>query len=166
MSWPWVNRKNIDALRAAESRDFREKEARYQEREVMLRGAFERSERERTDLQLKLLRVGFGINPFAEMFVPETTGAPADAPDAPEDFTVRQGMSEEEVQTTFVREARAKYGDNPRGVRDFVEQRQADFYANRSRQQIVSTEDMIRAKKVEADILASIAEGQAAARAA
>ena len=130
----------------------------------VLRHQLDRSETERTDINLKLIRVGFGINPFTDPLT-ETSVQPAPTPDAEPDFPqMLATASHEEIQTTFVRQAAEQFGNNLPKIARFVEKKMAQYYAQRDAPQLVTQQEMDQAAKVAADLERAMDEGAREAR--
>lgn len=171
MRWPWVRRSLLDLARGrtkrlrARLRQAREREAAAEARAAALSEQLARSERERTDVAYKLMRVGYGINPFAEELV-QPGVLPPEPPATNPDPGIRPGSTAEEVQATFVRQGMEMFGGDLRKVARFVEKKQAEYYAHRERPAIVSREELSAAAAVAADLTAALEEGAAAAAAA
>lgn len=165
---PWVSRGKLASVRKlfhmeqAASLQLRIQNAELMGRNAELSESLKRSERERVDLQTKLLRVSFGINPFAELIQ-----APAAAEQAQQanDFSLRPDMSDEEIQKTFTAEAMQLYGGNLAKVTRFVQARMDEFYQHRDRPPVLTDAERQRAAAVAADLEAAIREGRARAAA-
>ena len=121
-----------------------------------------RSERERTDAQLKLLRITCGINPFAEE-MQQTSVLPAASAEPAAPVQISATASPDEVRATFVRRGMELYGKDLRKVARYVEKQQEEYYAHREAPQIVSPDELAAAAKVAADLEAALLEGAAAA---
>lgn len=162
MLLPWVRRENIDHYR----RLHREAAKRATAAEALnkhLSAQLDLAQRERADLQNKLLRVGFGLHPFEEAanYPQGVEPAPTAASQQPQDTNIPFGASPEQVQEYFVREAMEMFGpSNARAIRNYLEQRQADYYAGRINPIAPSAEELSAAQKVAADVDAAIEEGR------
>jgi hypothetical protein len=162
MQFPWVSRSKLNAYR----RRYHEAAAMTTTMTAMndvLTHQLDLSQRNAADLQLKLLRVGFGINPFHELYVAAQGGnsvLPDPSPSEPDPNQPRPGASAEEVQATFVREAMELYPGNMRRIKQHVEKRQGQYYAGQMIPDTVNPAEMAAARQVQADMLAAIEEGR------
>lgn len=165
MLWPFVRRSELDLCRKERRQALalhRESQQRAitAERTVdILQGQLERSELERTSATLKLVRVGFGINPFAEEFTQQTSVLPQGSDAEPPRPAIGPDSSPAEVQASFVREAAERFGNDLRKISRYVEQKQAEFYAHRPAPAIVSPAEIAQAEQVRRDLEAAIEEG-------
>lgn len=170
MPWPWVRRSKLSTYRrlyndaAARMLEADKRALAAESASDVLRHQLELCQRERTDLQYKLLRVGFGINPFYEVAGPDQGTILPQQPDPAAEFnTIRPGASPDEVRATFVREAMDLGYKDLRKISRHVEARQDEYYAGRERPSVLSPEELVAAAEVAADLAAAIEEGAAAA---
>jgi hypothetical protein len=166
MRLPWVRRSLLNMYRRMYNEAVKSSTANKGKADILAE-QLRIAQQERSDLQLKLLRVGFGINPFHEL-VAGTEDRSSVLPDAsPSTVPPKQAqpwMSAEEVQATYVQEAAQLFPGNLQKIAAHVNRRQAEFYEGRGRvaSTPVSAEEMRAARAVEDDVLAAIEEGKAA----
>jgi hypothetical protein len=167
--WPWVKRSLLNFYRRSYNDATRQKAelttllAENRGAREELQSALRRSETERTDLQTRLLRVGYGYPPFHDKVA---AAAPQDSTPAapPKDFTIHPDMTEDEVRLAFTQEAMHLYGGNMRAITNHVELKQQEYYQFRHRPPVLSHSEAEAAAKVAADIESAIEEGRRAAR--
>lgn len=153
--FPWVKRARLDASLAevSELRRLRAEDARviaeYRGARDAVQAALERSEAERKELTVKLLRVGFGYPPFD---APTLSPAPQAAEATEPQPQLNALSSAEEVRRAFLEEGYRLYGGDVRKLMRHIERRQAEFYEGRTSPAVVA-----------ADIESAISEGVAAA---
>lgn len=170
MRWPWVKRSEMAKYRrmyneqCALARGNKAMADEYRGSRDELRDALRRSDIERSDLQLKLLRISYGYPPFPDVTPPASPNPDPVAPAQEYGPTaITPDMTDEQVQATFVREGAELYGNNMRKITQHVELRQAEYYQFRSRKPILTDAEMAAATRVTQDLEAAINEGRAAA---